>query len=61
MDTMASPLHGRSRFGPSRATGLVFTQENQYLGDYFKCMDFLQLTSQRCAQCLRRAIVVRQP
>lgn len=45
----------RTRFSASLATGLVGTQENVYIADYFQCMGFLPLTSERCSASPRHA------
>ena len=37
----------RGRFSPSPATGLIGLQENEFLGDFFDCLGFLSITSER--------------
>ena len=41
----------RCRLSASPATGLVGMQENAFLGDYFGCMGFMPLTTQRYCCC----------
>lgn len=38
----------RCRLSASPATGLVGLQENSFLSDFFGCVGFLPLTTQRC-------------
>ncbi|CAN0144471.1 unnamed protein product [Ectocarpus sp. 12 AP-2014] len=51
---LVRPSLKRGRLGMSLATGLVGTQENAFLGDFFGCMGFLPLT---CQSTVREAMV----
>eukprot|EP00752_Nemacystus_decipiens_P002826 g2634.t1 len=45
----------RGRFSASPATGLIGLQENEFLGDFFGCLGFLSLASERA--CVAMAVV----
>ncbi|CAM9691341.1 unnamed protein product, partial [Ectocarpus sp. 6 AP-2014] len=53
-EALVRPSLKRGRLGMSLATGLVGTQENAFLGDFFGCMGFLPLT---CQSTVREAMV----
>jgi len=38
----------RGRFSASQATGLIGLKENRFLADFFECLGFLSLGSERC-------------
>ncbi|CAM9350282.1 unnamed protein product, partial [Ectocarpus sp. 8 AP-2014] len=54
VEALVRPSLKRGRLGMSLATGLVGTQENAFLGDFFGCMGFLPLT---CQSTVREAMV----
>ena len=52
----------RCRLGASPATGLVGMQENGFLSDFFGCVGFLPLATQRCGmQRCCYALLWRKP
>ena len=44
----------RGQFSASPATGLTGLQENEFLGDFFDCLGFLSLTSERLVELPER-------
>ena len=51
----------RGRFSASPATGLIGLQENGFLGDFFGCLGFLSLASERYVVSIQILLVARSP